>query len=311
MSATAEQDHTAGTSVLDQVGDNIILHVSNSSLDHPLIHLPHFFGIDLSVTKHVLMLWVVAILLACAVIIPVRRYMQKEKAIPSGWMNALELIVKFFRDSIIKPNIGSKYSETWAPLILTLFFFILFANGIGLLPFFDILGAVNRFAFHIPESDKHNFINSLLHGGVTATGNFNVTAGLAVITFFAIIIAGTRAHGFIHHWKNLVPTGLPWPVYIILIPIEIIGMFVRPFALTMRLAANMTGGHIAVLAILSFMAIFAEMFNSTAIGLSLALFSIPMAIAISGLEIIVVLVQAYVFTLLSAVFIGMAINVHH
>ena len=311
MSATAEQDHTAGTSVLDQVGDNIILHVSNSSLDHPLIHLPHFFGIDLSVTKHVLMLWVVAILLACAVIIPVRRYMQKEKAIPSGWMNALELIVKFFRDSIIKPNIGSKYSETWAPLILTLFFFILFANGIGLLPFFDILGAVNRFAFHIPASDNLNFINSLLHGGVTATGNFNVTAGLAVITFFAIIIAGTRAHGFIHHWKNLVPTGLPWPVYIILIPIEIIGMFVRPFALTMRLAANMTGGHIAVLAILSFMAIFAEMFNSTAIGLSLALFSIPMAIAISGLEIIVVLVQAYVFTLLSAVFIGMAINVHH
>jgi len=276
MSATAEQDHTAGTSVLDQVGDNIV-----------------------------------AILLACAVIIPIRRYMQKEKAIPSGWMNALELIVKFFRDSIIKPNIGSKYSETWAPLILTLFFFILFANGIGLLPFFDILGAVNRFAFHIPASDNHNFINNLLHGSVTATGNFNVTAGLAVITFFAIIIAGTRAHGFIHHWKNLVPTGLPWPVYIILIPIEIIGMFVRPFALTMRLAANMTGGHIAVLAILSFMAIFAEMFNSTAIGLSLALFSIPMAIAISGLEIIVVLVQAYVFTLLSAVFIGMAINVHH
>ena len=311
MSATAEQDHTAGTSVLDQVGDNIIHHVSNSSLDHPLIHLPHFFGIDLSVTKHVLMLWVVAILLACAVIIPIRRYMQKEKAIPSGWMNALELIVKFFRDSIIKPNIGSKYSETWAPLILTLFFFILFANGIGLLPFFDILGAVNRFAFHIPASDNHNFINNLLHGSVTATGNFNVTAGLAVITFFAIIIAGTRAHGFIHHWKNLVPTGLPWPVYIILIPIEIIGMFVRPFALTMRLAANMTGGHIAVLAILSFMAIFAEMFNSTAIGLSLALFSIPMAIAISGLEINVVLVQAYVFTLLSAVFIGMAINVHH
>ena len=311
MSATAEQSHTAGTSVLDQVGEKIIHHVSNSSLDHPLIQLPQIFGINMSVTKHVLMLWVVTILLACAVIIPVRRYMQKEKAIPSGWMNALELIVKFFRDSIIKPNIGSKYSETWAPLILTLFFFILFANGIGLLPFFDILGAVNRFAFHIPASDNHNFINSLLHGGVTATGNFNVTAGLAVITFFAIIIAGTRAHGFIHHWKNLVPTGLPWPVYIILIPIEIIGMFVRPFALTMRLAANMTGGHIAVLAILSFMAIFAEMFNSTAIGLSLALFSIPMAIAISGLEIIVVLVQAYVFTLLSAVYIGMAINVHH
>jgi F-type H+-transporting ATPase subunit a len=226
-------------------------------------------------------------------------------------MNLLEMIVKFIRDSIVKPNIGSKYTETWAPMILTFFFFILFANGIGLIPIFDLLGVLNRFIFQVPASDNHNIINALLHGGVTATGNFNVTAALAVITFFTILIAGTRAHGFINHWKNLVPPGLAWPVYIILIPIEIIGMFVKPFALTMRLAANMTGGHIAILAILSFMAIFAEMFNSATTGMGVALFSVPLATAISGLEIIVVLVQAYVFTLLSAVFIGMAINVHH
>ena len=311
MSAAADQSHTAGTSVLDRVGDNIIHHVSNSSLYQPLIHLPQIFGINFSVTKHVLMLWIVTILLTCAVIIPVRKYLQQDKPVPSGWMNVLESIVKFFRDSIVQPNIGSKYSETWAPLILTFFFFILFANGIGLIPVFDLLGALNRFVFQVPASAEHNLINSLLHGGVTATGNFNVTAGLAVITFFAIMIAGIYAHGFINHWKNLAPHGLPWPVYIILIPIEIIGMFVKPFALTMRLAANMTGGHIAILAILSFMAIFAEMFQSTVTGLSLALFSIPMATAISGLELIVVMVQAYVFTLLSAVFIGMAINVHH
>ena len=226
-------------------------------------------------------------------------------------MNVLEMVVKFVRDSIVQPNIGSKYTETWAPMILTFFFFILFANGIGLIPIFDLLGALNRFIFQVPASDDHNIINALLHGGVTATGNFNVTAALAVITFFTILIAGTRAHGFINHWKNLAPPGLAWPVYIILIPIEIIGMFVKPFALTMRLAANMTGGHIAILAILSFMAIFAEMFNSAMTGIGLALFSVPLATAISGLEIIVVLVQAYVFTLLSAVFIGMAINVHH
>ena len=311
MSAAAEQSHTADGSVLDQVGDNIIHHVSNSSLDHPLIHFPHIFGIDLSVTKHVLMLWIVAVLVSCAVIIPIRKYVRKEKPVPSGWMNALESVVKFIRDSIVQPNMGSKYTETWTPLILTFFFFILFANGIGLIPVFDLLGVLNRFVFQIPASDDHNFINALLHGGVTATGNFNVTAGLAVITFFAIMVAGTRAHGFITHWKNLVPHGLAWPVYIILIPIEIISMFVKPFALTMRLAANMTGGHIAILAILSFMAIFADMFHSTVAGLSVALFSIPLATAISGLEIIVVLVQAYVFTLLSAVFIGMAINVHH
>ena len=309
MIASGEQ--TYDSSVMDDVGEKIIHHVSNSSLEHPLIHLPHVFGIDLSVTKHVFMLWIVAIMVACAVIIPIQKYLQKNKPVPSGWMNLLEMVVKFVRDSIVQPNIGSKYTEMWAPMILTFFFFILFANGIGLIPIFDLLGALNRFIFQVPASDDHNIINALLHGGVTATGNFNVTAALAVITFFTILIAGTRAHGFINHWKNLAPPGLPWPVYLILIPIEIIGMFVKPFALTMRLAANMTGGHIAILAILSFMAIFAEMFNSAITGMGVALFSVPLATAISGLEIIVVLVQAYVFTLLSAVFIGMAINVHH
>ena len=311
MSIAAEQSRTAGGSVLDQVGNNIIHHVSNSSLDHPFIQLPHIWGIDLSVSKHVLMLWIVAVLVACSVIIPIRKYLKQDKPQPKGWMNVIEAVVKFIRDSIVQPNVGSKHVDTWAPLILTFFFFILFANGIGLIPVFDLLGVLNRFLFQVPATNDHNFINLLLHGGVTATGNFNVTAGLSTITFFAIMVAGSRTHGFINHWKNLAPRGLAWPVYIILIPIEIIGMFVKPFALTMRLAANMTGGHIAILAILSFMAIFADMFDSTVTGISVALFSIPMATAISGLEIIVVLVQAYVFTLLSSVFIGMAINVHH
>ena len=163
-------------------------------------------------------------------------------------------------------------------------------NFIGLIPFFEKVGG---------------------GGGATATGNFGVTLGLATITFFAIIIAGTLKHGVIGHWKNMIPQGVPAPVLIILIPIEIIGMFVKPFALTMRLAANMTGGHIALLAILSIMAIFADMFHSVFAGLGVALLSVPLAAAISGLEIIVIIVQAYVFTLLSAVFIGMAINVHH
>ena len=308
MSAS-ESGHSSGT-VLEQVGDNIIHHVSNSSLDHPLVHLPLIFGIDMSVTKHVLMLWIVGVLVSISVIIPIQKYMKKEKPVPTGWMNIIEAIVAFIRDSIVKPNIGSKFTDTWAPMILTIFFFILFANGIGLIPIFDILGAANRFIFSIPKSDQHNLINTLLHGGSTVTGNFNVTAGLATLTFFAIIIAGSKAHGFITHWKNLVPSGLAWPVYIILIFVETIGMIVKPFALTMRLAANMTGGHIALLAILSFMAIFAEI-SSEPVGIGMAFFSVPLATAISGLEIIVVLVQAYVFTLLSAVFIGMAINVHH
>ena len=301
----------ASNSVMEQVGPNIIHHVSNSDISHPIIHLPTLFGIDFSVTKHVFMLWLVSLLVGIVVIVPVRRFLSSDRSVPTGWMSALETIVQFIRDSIVKPNVGPKWVMTWTPLVLTFFFFILFANGVGMIPIFDVLGAFNRFILGVPASDSHNVLNGMLHGGTTVTGNFNVTAGLAVITFFSIIIAGAKAHGFIKHWANLVPHGLAWPVYIILIPIEIIGMFVKPFALTMRLAANMTGGHIAILAILSFMAIFAEMFHSVFTGIGLALFSVPMATAISGLEIIVVLVQAYVFTLLSTVFIGMAINVHH
>ena len=304
-------DGHASQSVMEQVGPNIIHHVSNSDISHPIIHLPTLFGINFSVTKHVFMLWLVSLLVGIAVIVPVRRFLSSDRSVPTGWMSALETIVQFIRDSIVKPNVGPKWVMTWTPLVLTFFFFILFANGVGMIPIFDVLGAFNRFILGVPASDSHNVLNGMLHGGTTVTGNFNVTAGLAVITFFSIIIAGAKAHGFIKHWANLVPHGLAWPVYIILIPIEIIGMFVKPFALTMRLAANMTGGHIAILAILSFMAIFAEMFHSIFTGIGVALFSVPMATAISGLEIIVVLVQAYVFTLLSAVFIGMAINVHH
>jgi len=301
----------APQSVMEQVGSNIIHHVSNSDISHPIYHIPPLFGIDFSVTKHVLMLWIVALLVGIAVIVPVRKFLSNNKAAPSGFMNGIEAIVQFIRDSIVKPNVGPKWVMTWTPLVLTFFFFIFFANGLGMIPIFDVLGAINRFVLDVPASDSNNIINKILHGGVTATGNFNVTAGLATITFFSIMVAGTKAHGFINHWKNLAPHGLAWPIYIILIPIELMGLFVKPFALTMRLAANMTGGHIALLALLSLMAIFGEMFHSTIAGVGVAFVSIPISVAISALEIIVVLVQAYVFTLLTSVFVGMAINVHH
>ena len=129
-----------------------------------------------------------------------------------------------------------------------------------------MLSLLNHTVLHPPED---SFMAQVLHGGATATGNFNVTAALATITFFAIIVAGARAHGFVQHWKNLVPHGLPLPVTIMLIPIEIMGMFVRPFALTMRLAANMTGGHIAILAILSFVFIFTELSGQALVGVGI------------------------------------------
>ena len=297
-----------GQSVLEQVGPNIIHHVSNSDISHPIIQLPKLFGIDFSVTKHVFMLWIVAIIVSTVIILPVRSYLSSSRKKKSRWVTLIEYIVEFVKDSISRPNVGQNWVMTWTPLFLTFFFFTLFANGIGMVPIFDTIGLLDRFIF---KTDAHSTINNMLHGGVTATGNFNVTAGLATVTFFSIIIAGVKKYGFIKHWKNLVPHGLAWPVYIILIPIELMGLFVKPFALTMRLAANMTGGHIAILALLSLMAIIGEMFASAVIGIGVGFISVPMAAAIYGLEIIVVLVQAYVFTLLTAVFVGMAINVHH
>jgi F-type H+-transporting ATPase subunit a len=289
-------------------GKTIIEHVSNNQ-EHPIFHLPKVAGIDFSVTKHVFMLWFVAAVIFIIVTWVVRRYLRQERLVPSGFMNALEAVVEFVRDSIVQPNVGRKWVNTWTPLVLTFFIFILCANAMGLIPLFDLLGLLDHYVLRTGE---HSLIKSIVHGGTTSTANFNVTAALATITFGAIIVAGSMAHGFVTHWKNLVPHGLAWPIYILLIPIEILGMFVRPFALTMRLAANMTGGHIAILAILSFVFLFTELFGRAIAGIGVGLLvSVPLAVGISALEIIVVLVQAYVFTLLTAVFIGMAIHVHH
>ena len=303
------QEHAAGAVEKFNAGETIIEHVSNSSLDHPLIQLPTVLGINFSVTKHVFMLWLVAATVFVVVTWTVRRYLKQGGLIPHGPMNALEAVVEYVRDSIVLPNVGRKWVNTWTPLILTFFFFILFANAVGLIPIFEVMALLDRWVLHTGED---SLAKRLMHGGTTATANFNVTAALASITFGAIIVAGTRAHGFVKHWKNLVPHGLAPVLYVILIPIEIMGMFVRPFALTMRLAANMTGGHIAILAILSFVFLFAEMFGRAVAGVGVGLaVSVPLAVGISALEIIVVLVQAYVFTLLTAVFMGMAIHAHH
>ena len=307
----AVQEHAAaaahGAAEKFNAGEVIIHHVANSSVGEPLIHLPKILGIDFSVTKHVLMLWLVAATLFVVVTRVVRRYLKQDRLIPSGFMNGLEAVVEFVRDDIVQPSVGRKWVATWAPLMLTLFFFILGSNAIGLVPVFDVLGLLDHFVLRTGE---HSFLKQLLHGGTTSTSNFNVTAALATITFCAIIVAGSKAHGFVRHWLNLAPHGLAWPIYILLIPIEIMGMFVRPFALTMRLAANMTGGHIAILAILSFVFLFTEMAGAAA-GVGVGVLSLPLGVGISALEIIVVLVQAYVFTLLTAVFIGMAIHAHH
>jgi F-type H+-transporting ATPase subunit a len=260
-------------------GDIVLHHVTNDS-NH--VYYPfHVFGIDLSITKHIIMLWIVCGFIIALALWGTRKYRKNINATPEGLSSLFEIFIDFIKKDIIDPNIGGKEGKVWLPLITTFFLFILSANLLGMIPIFEFIKG----------------------GSATITGNFSVTLALAVITFFSIIIAGTIKHGFFQYWKNMVPSNVPKPVLIILIPIEIIGMIVKPIALTLRLGANMTAGHIGMVAI------FGLPFLLDSFGIGIV--SISLNTAIFFLEIIVCLVQAYVFSLLSAVFIGMAIHAEH
>src|SRR5688572_10530564 len=137
-------EHAAPAAERFNAGKVIIEHIANSPLDHPLIHLPSIFGIDMSVTKHVLMLWLVAGSLILVVTVVVRRYLRQDRLVPTGFMNAIEAVVEFIRDTIVEPNVGKKWVNVWTPLLLTLFLFILAANAIGLVPLFDLLALINH-----------------------------------------------------------------------------------------------------------------------------------------------------------------------
>ena len=272
-------------------GNTIFGHVVN--LPDVAIYNIEFMGLNLSISKHVIMLFIVSFLTIAVSLYATRIYRQNIDARPKGISNVFEILMEFVKSDIVIPNIGKEKYKTWTPLIFTFFIFILMGNFIGMIPFFEKIPGVA--------------------GSSTITGNMGVTAALATITFFSIIIAGTIKHGFIGHWKNMIPGGVPKPVLLILIPIEIMGMFIKPIALMLRLGANMTAGHIGLVAIFGIpMILFADGTGySQNISLSVGLVSVVLNTAIYFLEIIVCLVQAYVFSLLSAVFIGMAIHAHH
>jgi F-type H+-transporting ATPase subunit a len=276
-------------------GDTILHHVGN----------PHtIWGENfLFISKPVIMLLIAAIITIVMSILGTTKYRKNINAKPSGLSQIYEILMDFINKEIVIPNIGKNYVKSWAPLAMTFFVFILTCNLLGLIPFFEKLNL---------HTDG---------GGSTVTANFGVTAGLALITFFSIIIAGIKKHGFSGYWISMIPSGVPKPVLIILIPIEIMGMFVRPFALMMRLGANMTAGHIGMIAIFALPVILsggaevATGIEGSSINLFMGFFaafvSVILNVGIYFLEFIVCLVQAYVFTLLSSVFIGMAIHADH
>ncbi len=256
-----------------------------------IIHLPqwepiHLFGltIDLSPTKHVFFL-VLAALLCLAVFIPVAGAIRKKYTddAPSGLANAMEALIVYFRNEVVRRNIGHG-ADAYTGYILTLFFFILFMNLLGLIPF-----------------------------GATATGNFFVTGALALITLVVVEISGMRALGFRGYMRTIfyVPHGLhpamAVVMLIILTPVELMGKLAKPFALMVRLFANMMAGHTLVLSLLGMIFLFAAVGPARH---AIAGASVGMVLAIMLLEIFVAFLQAYIFAMLTAVFVGLIRHAH-
>ncbi len=273
-----------------QIADSVAAHSNSSSSSDWIMHhvmdgnyldfspfgkiyLPQIelFGIDISITRHVVVMWFGAILLALIFFNVAKSY--KKSLVPKGSTNFWEVFIIFVRDEIAKPTIGKGY-EGFLPYLLTAFFFILFGNFLGLIPF-----------------------------SATFTSNIAVTSVLAIFSFLVVQIGGIRHNGFFGYFKGLIPHGVPVFLLPIMLVVEVLGLFTKPFALAIRLFANLTAGHIVIYALISLIFVMQSYFISPV--------SIGMALFIYGLEILVALLQAYIFTMLSSLFIGMAVHQEH
>lgn len=224
--------------------------------------------LDLSITKNVAMLFINAAVMLIIFLSVSRSYRKNKGRAPKGIQSFMEPVILFVRDEIVRPNIGPKY-ERYLPYMLTLFFFILFGNILGLLP-----------------------------GAANLTGNIAVTLTLAVFTFLLTNFSANK-----NYWSHIFWTpGVPLPLRLIILPVEIIGLFTKPFALLIRLFAAITAGHIVILSLLCLAFIFKEYWiGGIASGF---------VVLISLIELLVAAIQAYVFTLFSSLYIGMAIEEH-
>ncbi|MEM6843614.1 MAG: F0F1 ATP synthase subunit A [Bacteroidota bacterium] len=224
---------------------------------------------DLSITKNVAALFLSMFVLLLIFITIARRYDSNPKSPPRGVQSFFEPIIVFVRDEIAIPSIGEHKYRRFMPYLLTLFFFIWFNNLLGLLP-----------------------------GAANLTGNIAVTLVLAVLTFIITNVNGNK-----EYWKHLAPPGVPWPILIIMIPVEILGLFTKPFSLMIRLFVSITAGHIVILSLIAL----PFLFNSFAIGVGSSL----IIVFINLIELLVAIIQAYIFTLFSAMYIGAAVAEHH
>lgn len=270
-------DSTAVLSALEKREQNLftdLLHHIHDANEIELpflghVHLPHFeiFGIDMSITKHVVFLWLASLILIIGLSIVARK--NTKNKVPKGFGNLVEIFVLFVRDEIVVANMG-KTGLRYLPYILTTFFFILVMNLLGLFPY-----------------------------GASATGNVSVTGGLAIIAFIMIQLSAIRAQGLGHYIAHLTG-GVHWMLWPIMIPIEVLGLFTKPFALCIRLFANMTGGHVVLLALIGLIFVFKSFI--------IAPISVGFAVGINLLELFVAFLQAYIFAMLTALFMGLGIQ---
>ncbi len=233
----------------------------------------YLFGLNVGPSKHLLWFAIAAALVLVVVRLAIRSY---KKGVPSGLGTAVETLVVYVRDEIAEKNIGHD-GRKYVPLLLSFFFFILVAALLGLTPFSS-----------------------------TATGNLSVTLGLAFVSFLAMQWAGISKYGLVHHFQNMIPPGLPLWLLPIMIPVELLAMFTRPFALMIRLFANMLAGHMVIASLLLLIPLMASI--NLAFGVGMVPISLVLALFIMMLEILVAFIQAYIFTLLTSIFIGM--NAH-
>jgi F-type H+-transporting ATPase subunit a len=229
--------------------------------------------LDFSITKNVFMMMLSVIILLSIFLSLARSYKRTGISEPRGIQGFLEPVIVFIEEDVAIPNIGEEKYHRYMPYLLTIFFFILLNNLMGLIPFFPF--------------------------GANVTGNIAVTMVLAIFTFLITQFSGNRGY-----WQHIFNTpGVPVWLAPIMIPVEIIGMFTKPFALMIRLFANITAGHIIVLSLISMIFIFKSLFMSVP--------SLVMVLFMDCIEILVAFLQAYIFTLLSALFIGLAMPEHH
>jgi len=234
---------------------------------------------DISITKNVASLFISMILLMLLFTSVAKAYNARPGQAPKGLQGLIEPLVIFVRDDIAKSSIGEKKYKKFLPFLLTAFFFIWLNNLLGLIPIFP--------------------------GGANLTGSISITLTLAAITFLLVLLNGNK-----HYWHHIFAMpGVPGWVLFLLTPIEILGVFLRPFVLMIRLFANITAGHIIALSFFSLIFIFGEMGSGA--GFGAAIFSIAFTVFMTCLELLVAFLQAYVFTLLSAIYIGAAVEEPH